>query len=270
MRGLALFVAVAATLVPWGSVLAEDELRFVTLNYAPFVYGVGKSVAGPAPDLVDAACGLADITCTYRIYPWPRSQALLKSGAADGAVPLGRNPSREAWLRFSPPIFRNEYGFFVPNDNPLRFEDPSQIAGYRVGVLAPSNAVTLLDGIREEMISRRLEPITIESHPSDNAGMRKLAAGRLDAVYSNEERGWEMVREEDLGGRVRYAGEERVAFFYAAIDKSYPKEDVVDRFFGAIRALFADGEAQAIINSYGLEEAVPEETREIGEESIQP
>jgi len=168
---------------------------------------------------------------------------------------IGRNPAREEWLNFSPPLFRTEYGFFVGADNPLVFSEPAQIAGYRVGVFAPSNTARQLEGIRTGMAENGITPTEIDSRPDDAAGLRKLAVGRLDAVFSNRDRGWEIVAAEGLDARVRYAGQHKAILYYSGNTKAYPHQDVVDRLFDAWRALFASGEAQRIIEGYGLEPA---------------
>ena len=255
MRGLAGRLVFIVAVLSWADVRAEDQIRFVTLEFAPFIYGENEQVAGPGRDVIEAACDRAAIACSYDIYPWRRAQALMKSGDADGMMVIGRNPEREEWLQFSPPMFRTEYGFFVQQDNAMEFDDVAQIAGFRVGVFAPSNTATQLEGIRTEMISLGLDPIVIEGHPDDAAGMRKLAAGRLDAVYSNRDRAWDIVQKEQLDGKVRYAGQHQELFYFAGIHKSYRRQEVIDRFFDAWRALFASGEAQAMIEKYGLEPA---------------
>ena len=91
---------------------AEGTLRFVTLEFSPFIYGENQQVAGPGREVIETVCTTAGIGCTFDIYPWRRAQELMKTGRADGMMVIGRNPGREAWLRFSPAMFRIEYGFF--------------------------------------------------------------------------------------------------------------------------------------------------------------
>ncbi len=237
------------------SAFAADQLRFVTLEFAPFIYGEKQRVAGPGRDVIALVCEKADINCSFDIYPWRRAQELMKQGKADGMMVIGRNPGREQWLRFSPPIFRTEYGFFVRSDNPLDYKQAAQISRYRVGVFAPSNTAVQLEGIRAQMVNDGYNPIKIDKRPDDAAGFRKLAAGRLDAVFSNRDRGWKIIKEEQLNGQVRYAGEHKAILYYAGITKAYPHHDVVTRFHNAWLAVFASGEAQEIIKGYGLEPA---------------
>jgi polar amino acid transport system substrate-binding protein len=179
----------------------------------------------------------------------------MKSGDADGMMVIGRNTKREEWIRFSPPHFRTEYGVFVKAGNELDFTDISQLQGLRIGVFAPSNTATQLMGIRDEMIAQGLDPLEIEERPDDASGFRKLAAGRIDAVYSNRDRGQQILEAEGLAGRARYAGGHQGLFYYAGFARSFPDQELVDRFDEAWRELFRRGEAQAIIKSYGLEPA---------------
>ena len=92
---------------------AGGSFRFVTLEFAPFIYGENQQVAGPGREIIAAVCSEAKIDCSYDIYPWRRAQELMKRGDADGMMVIGRNPKREEWIRFSPPHFRTEYGIFV-------------------------------------------------------------------------------------------------------------------------------------------------------------
>lgn len=234
---------------------AAEKLRFVTLEFAPFIYGENQQVAGPGRDIIAAVCAEAKIDCSYDIYPWRRAQELMKNGDADGMMVIGRNPKREEWIRFSPPHFRTEYGLFVKADNEMRFTDLSQLAGFKIGVFAPSNTATQLMSIRDEMAARGLTPIEIDERPDDASGFRKLAAGRIDAVYSNRDRGRQILEAEGLTAGVRYAGGHQGIFYYAGFARSFPDQGVIDRFNAAWRELFRRGEAQEIIKGYGLEPA---------------
>ena len=234
---------------------AEDTLRFVTLEFAPFIYGENQEVAGPGRDVIETVCQAAEISCTFDIYPWRRAQDLMKTGKADGMMVIGRNPDRETWLRFSPPMFRTEYGFFVGAENPLTYTDAKQIPGYKVGVFAPSNTARTLKNIRTKMKEDGLHPIEIDERPDDAAGFRKLAAGRLDAVFSNRDRGWDIAKNEGLQDKVRYAGQHTAIFYYAGITRSYPHQDVAEKFFQTWAGLAASGKVRGIIEKSGLEAA---------------
>ena len=232
---------------------ATNELKFVTPEFAPFAYLDGSQVAGPARDIIAAACERSELSCSFELFPSRRARDMLRSGAADGMMILGRNSEREEWLRFSPPMIQTEYGFFVAEDNPIEFIDLEGIAGYRIGVFAPSNTEKQLKGIQNEMSELGLTPFEIEDHPDDAAGFRKLAAGRLDAVYSNRDRGLEIIADEGLEGQIRYAGKDRSITYYAGINKGFLRQELVDILFESWNQLYANGEAVDILQSYGLE-----------------
>jgi polar amino acid transport system substrate-binding protein len=235
--------------------VAADRIRFVTLEFAPFVYGENQQVTGPGRDIIDAVCARAKIECSYDIYPWRRAQELMKTGDADGMMVIGRNKKREAWIRFSPPHFRTEYGVFVRADNAMNYTDISQLEGNRIGVFAPSNTAVQLAAIRDEMVAGGMTPVEIDERPDDSSGFRKLAAGRIDAVYSNRDRGRQILQAEGLTSGVRYAGGHKAIHYYAGFARSFPNQALVDRFDAAWRELFHRGEAQKIIQSYSLEPA---------------
>jgi polar amino acid transport system substrate-binding protein len=244
---------VAATLV--SQAFAAEKIRFVTLEFAPFIYGENQQVAGPGREIIAAVCAEAKLDCSYDIYPWRRAQELMKSGDADGMMVIGRNPKREEWIRFSPPHFRTEYGLFVKAANEMDFTDLSQLEGLKIGVFAPSNTATQVQNIRDEMVARGLDPIEIDERPDDASGFRKLAAGRIDAVYSNRDRGRHILETEGLTAGVRYAGGHQGILYYAGFARSFPDQELIDRFDAAWWELFRRGEAQEIIKSYGLEPA---------------
>ena len=108
------------------------------------------------------------------------------------------------------------------------------------------------------MAAKGLDPIEIDERPDDASGFRKLAAGRIDAVYSNRDRGRQILEAEGLVDEVRYAGGHQGILYYAGFARSFPDQELIDRFDQTWRELFHRGEAQKIITSYGLEPAAVE------------
>ena len=84
----------------------ETELRFVTLEFSPFIHSEDGVISGPGADVIAAVCKRMSITCSYQLYPWRRAQALVMAGDAEGMMVVGRNKRREEWVRFSPPVFQ--------------------------------------------------------------------------------------------------------------------------------------------------------------------
>ena len=74
-------------------------------------------------------------------------------------------------------------------------------------------------------------------------------------VYSNRDRGRRILQAEGLVDRVRYAGGHQGIYYYAGFARSFPDQELIDRFDESWRVLFRRGEAQKIIKRYGLEPA---------------
>ena len=67
-------VAIPFNFVPQAQ--AADKIRFVTLEFSPFIYSENREVAGPGRDVIEAVCTEANIECSYEIFPWRRAQNL--------------------------------------------------------------------------------------------------------------------------------------------------------------------------------------------------
>jgi polar amino acid transport system substrate-binding protein len=103
----------AASTRPFGAA----ELIFVTQEFAPYNYTENGVVAGPTAE------------CPMRSLPWRRAQQEVQEGKAHGIFSVGWNAERAKWLWYSPPILDSEYGFFVRDDNPLKFTRNSDVKG---------------------------------------------------------------------------------------------------------------------------------------------
>ena len=124
-----------------------------------------------------------------RLLPWRRAQQEVEEGKAQGMFVIGWNAERAKWLHFSPALLITEYGFFVRDDNALKFTRNADVKGYVVGVFGPSNTATALEKIKADV-----GDLTIDMTPDDEAAFRKLALGRVKAVFSNRDVGYDLMR----------------------------------------------------------------------------
>lgn len=232
--------------------LAAD-LDFVTQEFAPFHYsGNNNTVAGPGAEIVRLVCDRMNATCTIKIFPWSRAQAMVERGEANAMFLIGKNPEREKWLWFSPPVLETEYGFFVEIDDRLQFAKASDINGYWVGVYGPSNTATALTELQHEA-----QDLHIEMHPTDEAGFRKLENGRIDAVYSNRDVGLSLISQLQLKN-IRYAGRHKTLQYYVGFSMQYADRAKVDRFCSAFLELAEEGAIRKILDRYHIGDQRPE------------
>lgn len=246
---LLLVLLVGAVLLPAAPARAETELILNTQDFAPFSYETNGVVAGPAAEIIRRVCADARLSCTLRLLPWRRAQQEVQDGQAHGMFVIGWNPERAKWLHFSPPLLITEYGFFVRADNPLEFRKNTDVKGYTVGVYGPSNTATALQKIKDE-----IKDLTIDMTPDDEAAFKKLALGRVQAVFSNKDVGFDLLRKLDIKN-TRYAGRQQSLKYYVGFSQRTTERAVVDAFNASFRALHRQGVVQEILTRYGMEPA---------------
>jgi polar amino acid transport system substrate-binding protein len=243
-------VSVAAALMPaWGD---AAELILNTQDFAPFSYESNGVVSGPAADIIRRVCADMKITCTQRLLPWRRAQQEVEEGKAHGMYLIGWNPERAKVLHFSPPILNTEYGFFVRDDNPLHFTRDADVKGYLVGVFGPSNTATALAKIKADT-----GDLTIDMTPDDEAAFRKLSFGRVNAVFSNRDVGFDLMKKLGISN-VRYAGRQQTLKYFIGFSQKHTDKKLVDQFNATYRTLHKQGVIQEILGRYRMEPAALE------------
>lgn len=244
-------IALLAILSACGHGVAVEPLILGTQAFPPFHESRDGTPVGPGVDIVTAAADRAGLACEVRLLPWRRAQEMARDGRLHGLFLIGRNPEREDWLSYTVPILTTEYGLFARSDADWTYRDVEDLRGRTVAVYGPSNTATSLATLAEELD----DAIDIDLRPDDVVGFRKLAADRVDAVYSNKSAGLALIRRLELSSLV-YAGTHRPVRYYAALATEYVAEDRIAAFQEGMRAIIADGTVAAIIARHGLEDEV--------------
>lgn len=232
-----------------------ETLHFVTQEFAPFSYLEDGYVAGPIKDAIQRVCLEAGLDCGFEVLPWPRAQHKVQVGEAQGLFVVGKTTERLSWLEFSPPLVSSRYGVFVHLDDPLIFRSISDLIGYTVGVYGPSATYEALLEIQEKLEGK----LRIEVRPDDIQGFLKLDTRRVNAVFSNRDVGFSIIRSEKLNN-IRYAGDYRQTYYYVALSRDHVSKEVRHNFFSAFNDLIRKGELQKIITAYGLDPIIRPES----------
>jgi polar amino acid transport system substrate-binding protein len=225
------------------------ELKLNTQDFAPFNYEVKGVVSGPAADIIRKICSEMKNDCSLHLLPWRRAQDEVANGTAHGLFVIGWNEERAKTLYFSPPILNTEYGFFVRDDNPLKFKQNSDVKGYTVGTFGPSNTATALEKIKGE-----IKELTIDMTPDDESAFKKLSLGRVDAVFSNKDVGNDMMRKLGIKN-IRYSGRQQSLKYYIGFSQKFTDKKLVDQFSATFRNLYKRGLIQEILVKYHMEAA---------------
>ncbi|PYM15519.1 MAG: ABC transporter substrate-binding protein [Candidatus Rokuibacteriota bacterium] len=239
---------VALLLLVWTDPAAATELIFDTQDFAPLNYEVNGVVSGPGADVIRRICADMKITCPMRLLPWRRAQQEVFEGKAHGIFLVGWNAERARWLSFSPPLLNSEYGFFVRDDNPLRFTQNSDVKGYLVGVYGPSNTATSLEKIKADLGG----DLTIDMTPDDESAFRKASLGRVKAVFSNRDVGYDLIKKLGITN-LRYTGRQQALKYYIAFSQKFADKKLVDQFNETFRTLHKQGVIQEILGRYKME-----------------
>jgi polar amino acid transport system substrate-binding protein len=247
------WLVVAAMVAAAPACAQQATLRFTTQDFAPFNFAVDGKVSGPAQEIIVAACAKIKAKCTSELLPWARAQKEVMDGTANGMFVIGWNKPRAEVLHFSPPLMKTEYGFFVHVDKKLEYKDLKDVQGSMVAVYGPSNTSTSLETLRKRMIAQNLKPFEIEMRPDDEAGIRKLGANRVDAVFSNREVGFALAAKLGLREKIRYAGKTSELNYYIGFAKKHNDPKILAALDGAITALMKDGTAKKILDRFEMQ-----------------
>ena len=96
--------------------------------------------------------------------------------------------------------------------------------------------------------------LPIDMTPDDEAAFKKLALGRVDAVYSNRDVGYDLIAKLGLKN-IRCFGPHRTLDYYISFGQQSTDKAIVDRFFGTFRDLHKQGIIKDILATYKMEPA---------------
>jgi polar amino acid transport system substrate-binding protein len=246
---IVLLVLAAAVLVATPRPVGAGDLILNTQDFAPFSYEVNGVVSGPAADVIRRVCTSMKIDCPLRLLPWRRAQQEVVEGKAHAMFVIGWNAERAKWLHFSPPLLNTEYGFFVRDDNPLKFTQNADVKGYTVAVYGPSNTATAL-----EKIKTAIGDLTIDMTPDDESAFRKASLGRVKAVFSNRDVGHDLIKKLGITN-LRYAGRQQTLKYYIGFSQKFTDKKLVDQFNETFRTLHKQGIVQELLGRYRMDAA---------------
>lgn len=225
---------------------APAPILFVTQHFPPFSYIEQGQVAGPARVLIDRACQLMQQRCHHDLLPWKRAQKLVLLGSAEGMYLIGKNPERSRTLSFSAPLLTTEYGFFVKGDDPLHAIRPDTLENYKVAVMDGSNTLASLQALKQQ--NYRFEIIEVTD---SQTAFRLLAAGRVEAVYSNRDVGRALVSQLQLQD-LHYAASHRQLDYYVGFNPDLISDEWVTEFNHQLETLRQQGETAKLLQRYGI------------------
>ena len=187
MRRLVLCVLLAL-LLPLQPARA-GQIHYMTEENPPFNFQENGRLQGIAVDLLLAIHDVAGLPLRrdqIRLLPWPRAYRILEKDPDAALFSTARTRRREHLFQWVGPITTLTIGVIARRNRHLRPRSIAELNGLRIGTIrngAPEQL--LLEGGLE---ARWLDRVTT---PEQN--IRKLAAGRIDALAFNREATWYLM-----------------------------------------------------------------------------
>lgn len=227
--------------------LADVEIG-VDANDPPFMYVKNQQpeqAQGLYTALIRTAFARMQQPLTLHPLPWKRAMQAAKQ-QGQGIAGIYMSGERLQWLTFSAPLFEEQivvYTLRPMTGQPREVRQLSDLHGLRVGVLEDwfysdeFSAATRTGLIRAQAVS------------SDRLNLRKLLAGRVDAVLAVRQCGEQALR--DLPQRALFVHSSQPLFAnktYLAFPRQSHADDLLQRFNQTLQAMHTDGSYAQIVN----------------------
>ena len=158
---------------------SQEKIRIAIGEWPPFI-GEALPHYGVVPQLINEACATQGVSVEYGFFPWKRAYTEVKQGRWQASAIWGRTPEREADCLFSAVVYSDEVVQFYDREKPINWNGSlaatEQLKGLRIGIPLGSAKQPVLEQAEQRGWVR------YEASGDELINLRKLAAGRIDAV----------------------------------------------------------------------------------------
>lgn len=140
-------------------------------DFPPLLNFRDNEARGIFPDIIRAVSRQSGVPVHFAFMPWARALATVKNEPGVCAIPASQTPERETLFAWVKSVYRSEWKFFALDDKALRISTLEDARPFHIGVESGSS--------RDEYLTKA-GGFTLERAISDEANLRKLAAGRID------------------------------------------------------------------------------------------
>ena len=158
---------------------SQEKIRIAICEWPPFI-GEALPHYGVVPQLINEAFATQGVSVEYGFFPWKRAYTEVKQGRWQASAIWGRTPEREADCLFSAVVYSDEVVLFYDREKPINWNGSlaatEQLKGLRIGIPLGSAKQPVLEQAEQRGWVR------YEASGDELINLRKLAAGRIDAV----------------------------------------------------------------------------------------
>lgn len=155
---------------------APRTMRLASLEWLPYV-GAGLEEGGWSSSVADAAARQFGYRAKVEYFPWTRAMQLgMRDPQYAGYFPAYYTEERAHACHFSAPIGASTVGFAYLKNSPLAWSSLQDLTALKIGVVAGFSNGAAFDAMAKE------GKLRLDASPNDMLNLRKLLAGRVDAV----------------------------------------------------------------------------------------
>jgi polar amino acid transport system substrate-binding protein len=224
-------------------------LRAVGQDIKPYYFETKEGkVAGVFVEIMTEVCQKIKITCEFKIVPFQRVLAMLKSGKANVAAPFGKTSEREITFVFSAPVLQGGFTFFGTKKKIIAIKKIEDAKGKTVGVHSSSATENSLVKINK-MIGGG---IVIVKETDVPVALKKALAGRYDRAYANRDIAQVWIDENmanDLTAAKFLADE---TLYRYGFPKKNLDRDLFNKFNKHLKEMYRNGHLKKILDKYKM------------------
>ena len=231
-----------------GGLAHAETVSVVTESLPPYSYDDEGTVRGLSTEVVLAVCAEAAVHCEIRLYPWARALATAQQRHNVLIYSIFRTPEREKQFRWVGEIApRRAFLFRRKARTDIQVGSLEDAKRYAIGAVNG-------DARAEYLKSQGFTDLQLV--PDDYINLRKLQAGRIDLLLTNEFVFNQIAVAEGLDPRdfekAYYLTQYSQGDFSMAFGQN-SDDALVERFRAALARIKASGQYERIVRAYRLE-----------------
>lgn len=162
-------------------------VRLVVGEWAPY-FSPALPQLGLFAQIVSEAFGRVGLAVEYVQVPWKRALVDVEAGLLHGSPGWALNEERALKFLYSDPVIISRDALFFLKRRPLVYERDDDLRGKQLGATAGYHYGAAVHHMEAE------QALKLDRAPTDEASMRKLLLGRVDAVLMNRVAGLHLLR----------------------------------------------------------------------------
>jgi polar amino acid transport system substrate-binding protein len=228
-------IALVAALALPGMSGAQTIIGFDHAN-PPFSSGEYAEVSGIYPALIKEAFSRMKEPVTFIAYPWKRVISCLDAGEL-AAADIFINNERLAIYDYSKTVYEEKICIYVLKGKEFTYKTIADFAGKSIGI---RTGWSYGDEFNKSGLMK-------DEGDTDEINLRKLEAGRIDAILSIPEGTDPLIKKLGLSSVVKLPDVYSRVTGHIAFAKSAKKTELLKRFDAAIESMRKDGSFDKIV-----------------------